>query len=374
VIYELAVLGVPSDGQRDALREKVVAHLTPFGLELDRDVGWRVGSNTFEPSERVGAAAVYFGGVGATAPTVSEAVPIVPVVSSVTQVALEIPPSLQPLNCLGLDLVDMDRVASTLLECAGLLPRQRRVFLSYRRTEAREAALQLYDAFSERQYDVFLDTRDVAAGVNFQDALWHRLVESDVMVMLDTKSYFEKRWTTAEFGRAQAKGIGVLRVGWPDAKPSDRTATVSHAKLKLGEIDAATGRLDDAAVTRICNQLEQVRSQSVAVRRLNLMGHVHRGLQSIHARFHGVGARGAVHVSLPDGRPLTLYPTLGVPTSRDLHRASNGRGVAGVVYESSGIQREWQEHMEWLSLSIRTARCVCAHDLGWALSDWDPPP
>jgi len=41
------------------------------------------------------------------------------------------------------------------------LPAQRRVFVSYRRNESRDAAVQLFEELSARQFDVFLDTHSV---------------------------------------------------------------------------------------------------------------------------------------------------------------------------------------------------------------------
>src|SRR5690606_5931770 len=157
--------------------------------------------------------------------------------------------------------------ATALLECAGLLPRQRRVFLSYRRDEARGAALQLFDAIAARHFEVFLDTHGIAPGDDFQATLWHRLCDSDVLVMLDTPGYFSSRWTEAEFGRALAKSISVLRIGWPDVGASPRTLTASQLPLTKDEVNQDTGLLSEAAIRRVCEHLETVRSQSVAVRR-----------------------------------------------------------------------------------------------------------
>lgn len=173
---------------------------------------------------------------------------------------------LRPLNCLAYQVDGPQRVATALLECAGLLPRQRRVFVSYRRNESREAALQLFDVLSARHFDVFLDTHGIGPAEDFQAMLWHRLCDSDVLVMLDTPGYFESRWTSAEFGRALAKGISVLRVGWPNSTASARISTASRLDLDVSDIDAGTGRLTDDVVTRICFQIEALRSQSHAVR------------------------------------------------------------------------------------------------------------
>ena len=202
--------------------------------------------------------------------------------------------------------------------------------------------------------------------------LWHRLCDSDVLVMLDTPNYFSSRWTSAEFGRALAKGISMLRVGWPDATPSARTATASRAELVPTEVDAATGRLADEAVERVCLQLEAVRSESHAVRNVNLVSHLRNEVERIKGQVIGVGLHKSVHLVLPDGREVVVYPTVGVPTSPTLHDAatrSPGRPVA-VVYDHVGLHPRWLEHLEWLGAHIHSARWVKASEAGWQFADW----
>ncbi len=293
VLYELAVLGSPSDAQLEELEALLANAVATFGLTLGKEVAWAVKPAEFKPAQQRSSAAVFFGGV--TAPTqpldwlLRTGVPIVPVVSDISQVAREIPANLRRLNCMSYAADGARGVANLMLECAGLLPRQRRVFLSYRRDEARQAALQLFDALSARLFDVFLDTHEIAPAEDFQAMLWHRLCDSDVLIMLDTPGYFESRWTSAEFGRALAKSIAVLRVGWPDTTPSIRTQTTSRAELVADEIDAVTGRLADAAILRICLQTEAVRSQSHAVRALNLVSNLRNAVEKIQGQVIGVG-------------------------------------------------------------------------------------
>lgn len=233
--------------------------------------------------------------------------------------------------------------------------------------------MQLFDALSARLFDVFLDTHGIPPAEDFQTMLWHRLCDSDVLVMLDTPGYFESRWTSAEFGRALAKGISVLRVGWPDATPSARTATASRAELLPEEVDPATGRLADGAVDRICLQLEEVRSQSHAVRSVNLVSNLRNAIQTIGGQIVGVGANKAVYVQLPDGRSVVVYPTVGVPTSTTLHDASTNspdQSVA-VVYDHVGLHPRWLTHLDWLGRHIHSARWVKASEAGWQFADWE---
>jgi len=375
-LYELALLGAPSEVQVTELERLVALAVAPFGLRLGTEVAWFVRPASFDPEQQRSAAAAFFGGAGAPLSNVQallrRSVPVVPVVSDLTRVAEEIPPLLRPLNCLAYDAAGAPRVVTALLECAGLLPRQRRVFLSYRRDEARQAALQLFDAFSARHFDVFLDTLGIAPAEDFQTMLWHRLCDSDVLVMLDTPGYFDRRWTSAEFGRALAKGIAVLRVGWPDSTPSPRTATASRAELLAAEVDAATGRLADVAIERICLQLEGVRSESHAVRNLNLVSNLRNAVEQIRGTVAGVGLNKAVHIRLADGRNVVVYPTLGVPTSTTLHDATMNapdRSIA-IVYDPVGLHPDWLGHLDWLGTHIKTARWVKANEAAWQFADW----
>jgi hypothetical protein len=377
-LYELALMGAPSDDQKEALTKCLSQLIEPFGLHLGQEVAWSIGSGDFKPSQNTAAAVAFFGGVGASeaglGAVLRNGIPVLPVASAAGCVDAEIPLQLKALNCLIYAIHGPQRVSTALLECLGLLPRQRRVFVSYRRGEAREAALQLFDAFSARLFDVFLDTHGIAPGEDFQAVLWHRLCDSDVLVMLDTPGYFESRWTNAEFGRALAKGISVLRIGWPSVNPSPRASIASRIDLTDAEVDTKTGHLADEPIQRVCMQLEAVRSQSQAVRSLNLFSNLQQAVERIGGTVSGVGVHKGVYINLPGGKEIVVYPTVGVPTSLTLHDAVDhappGRSVA-VVYDHVGLHEKWLEHLAWLGTNIHAARWVKASEAAWSFAGWE---
>lgn len=379
VHYELALMGTASNAQAGELEQYVAEIIGPFGLRLGHEVAWHVRPGTFMPVEKTQAAVSFFGAAG-----VSEAgldsllaagVPILPVASAKSCISTELPAKLKALNCLTWAGHGPQRIASAMLECVGLLPRQRRVFVSYRRDDARQAAPQLFNALSARLFDVFLDTHGIAPAEDFQAVLWHRLCDSDVLVMLDTPGYFDSRWTTAEYGRALAKGISVLRIGWPGVNPSPRTATASHLDLVANEIDTTTGQLAEPAINRICTQLEFVRGQSHAIRSLNLFSNLRQAVECIGGRVAGVGVHNAIYLTLPSGKNIVVYPALGVPTSMNLNEAADrapGQSVA-VVYDHIGLHEGWLKHLAWLGKNIQAARWVRASEAAWAFAGWEVP-
>ena len=98
---------------------------------------------------------------------------------------------------------NMERIASVLLEGLNLIRRSRRLFISYKRSDTQAVAIQLYEALDQNGFDVFLDTLSIRPGEAFQEVLWHRLADTDVIVLLDSPGFLSSRWTTKELGERQ---------------------------------------------------------------------------------------------------------------------------------------------------------------------------
>lgn len=204
-LYQCLLLGSPTDQQITAFSATFDEGLGLFGLLRGRDYTIDRGI-TADFSDRTATVAIFFGADRAEYPEAVRlsklGVPVVPIVSAAACVSAELPAELRSINAMFHDVADIGlrRVVTAALQCLGLLPAQRRVFVSYRREESADVALQLYEALSARHFDVFLDTHSVSVAADFQAALWHRLCDSDVLVMLDTPGYFSSRWTTVEWG------------------------------------------------------------------------------------------------------------------------------------------------------------------------------
>lgn len=375
-LYELALLGHPTPEQTSQLERFTERLQLQLGFSAG-DIELHVSPLVFRPNRRSCAAVLFIGGPNGAefdiaAVVDQRTIPVLPVASTPGAVAAEVPQSLRAINCLFLDTAPLERVFSALLECVGLLPRQRRVFLSYRRAETTAAAVQLFAELSARQFDVFLDTHSIGAGVDFQEQLWHQLSDVDVLLMLESPGYFASRWTDAEYGRALAKGIGVLRVQWPDATPCATTSTASRVELLAADMQA-DGQLIDAAVQRVCHQLEAVRSLSHAVRMMSLMESVRGAIDQIEGRVDAVGPGRMMQVTLRNGRQISVQPTLGVPTAVTMQETliRAGHENCAVVYNHYGMMERWQEHLDWLARRVGGSRWIRQSDAAWDLAGWD---
>ncbi|GAA0863759.1 hypothetical protein GCM10009115_15530 [Sphingopyxis soli] len=382
--YELAILGSPTEAERAALVRAIATLVGDFGIEIGRELILHDGASVAGRNPRAAFVAAYFGGVPASdveaaRMLVAQSAPVIPTVGPTQEFGTCIPDFLQSANGLRRrgDDEPMRELAAALLECIGLLRQQRRVFVSYRRTEARAAALQLHDLLSARGFDVFLDTHDIRPGDPFQEVLWHRLVDSDVMVMLDTPTYFESRWTRQEIGRARAKEIHVLRVIWPGLEPNRMTDLAETVYLDADELTGSDGPIVDTAADAILLRVEDLRSRSIAARFMSITGKLRADIVKIGAEVEGIGAHRAIAVRLLDQRKVWAYPIVGIPTAEILNdvvekaRRAEQQGIPVLVYDHIGIRQAWTAHLKWLDEQIAAVRAIKVSDAGWELAGWE---
>lgn len=375
-LYQLAVLGAPTEAQLNELTAFLTNAVAAFNLRLGHEVILEISPPIFKPPQLQSAAVVFFAGLDASQGNLDEllarGIPILPVISDPGQPHAGLPHALHAFHCLQYQAGDIQPIATALLESVGLLQKQRRVFISYLRTEAREAALQLIDTLTARHFDVFLDTNGTAPAPDFRPLLWHRLCDSDVLLMLDTPHYFNSRWTSAEFGRALAKGISVLRVGWPSFTPSIKATTASQLQLAAEEIDPVSGKLQTEALERICSKIEEARSQSHAVRSVNLISNIRIAALQSGAQLLGVGANKAMYIQMQDGRIVTAYPTVGVPASKTLQEIATytPRHPAAVIYDVVGLHADHVAHLQWLD-TFQSTRCISVSDASRQFAEWE---
>lgn len=299
--------------------------------------------------------------------------PVIPVARSGERFE-DFPMDLQALN--GATLPDSRNdwpiTAAAVLEAAGLLRAQRRLFVSYRREEAREPALQLHDELSGRGFQVFLDTHSIRPGKVFQEHLWHSLCDSDVMLMLDTKSYFDSKWTREEFGRAQSMGVNIFRLVFPCFTKNNATGFTAFHTLK--DTDFVGEKLNDTMIDQVVARIEAVRARGIATRLTAMTGKLKAEVEAAGGRIEGTGAFRSIALTLKDGDQVWAYPVIGVPTANLMHdvaqraEAANQKGPY-LVYDHVGITDDWLDHLAWLDDTISSVDFMRVSDTASILSE-----
>jgi hypothetical protein len=263
-LYQVACLGKQGDARQDHIMKLIREGIAALGLAQQvMEFVPETGVASLNPKHpRV---AIFFGYPGASdashpclAGMLDDSVLIIPLVSALDKVSIELPPTLHHINAIdaaALPENNLQRISTLILEGFRLLRSERRLFISYRRTEARPLANQLYDELDAHGFDVFIDTRSVPPGADFQAELWHRLSDSDVVVLIDTPGFRTSRWTKEELARADATNIQILHLLWPGQRADAESAFSWFHQLQRCDFFSIyrRGRLKKRALKQICD-------------------------------------------------------------------------------------------------------------------------
>ncbi len=384
-LYEFFLLGVPTAAQSAAIEARLREAADEFQLVFGTDILLAGAGGVSGRNPMAASAAVYFAGdPGVDGAIVDEliaaGIPVIPTIAKGAKIETGLPDALKPTNASFIepaDQAELHALAATLLECAGLLHEQRRVFISYRRTSSREVAVQLHDELAARGFDIFLDTHDIRAGHPFQEMLWHRLSDCDILIMLDTADYFDSKWTREEFAKAQLKEIHILRLVWPDNhKPAQQLAISDLMQLAPADLTAGS-QLAAPILDEVVKRAERLRSRSIATRHLSMLGKLKLEVTSAGGTCDAIGAHRSVSVSLPRGTRLLVYAAVGIPSAPILHdivekaQRSGHMGRPLLIFDHLGIREKWLRHLTWLDAEIGTVATRPVSGLAWELVTWD---
>jgi hypothetical protein len=363
------------------IRSAVAQRLTDLGLETD-EIAFFDSSSMGALDRRLPRAAVYLAGVvrdeeaAAIEELLADSVPILPAISSTQLVGEQIPEKLKHINVLELgdDGQGLERFVSLIFETFRLLRKSRRLFISYKRTESQPLAERLYDELDRRGFDVFIDVRSVPPGDDFQAELWHRMADSDVIVLIDTPGFRMGRWTKAELAQANATNIQILHLLWPGQK-EDAGSAFSHFRRLLRAdfwwLLPGRGKYPRRKlVSDICSEVERLRARAIAARHRHLVDNVCDAAKDV-----------GLQVSLQPDRwilveplkkpPLAIIPAIGVPTADQINQihdtmmpSSGGPNECWIIYDNRGILERWLTHLDWLDthLPLRTLRVSAVPD------------
>ena len=115
---------------------------------------------------------------------------VLPIVDNPENFRNFIPEALGEVNALIYDSNGSLKLENYILAHFGLIEQNRKIFISYKRSDTTGVAIQLFDELTKLGYRPFLDAYSIGSGVNFQEYLKHELADSDVFVFLNSKDYY----------------------------------------------------------------------------------------------------------------------------------------------------------------------------------------
>jgi uncharacterized protein YjiS (DUF1127 family) len=306
-----------------------------------------------------------------------DSITIIPCVEVASDVATNLPKSIGHINAFPLGQEDSDygRLATLILENLRLLRAERRLFISYKRSESQSVAVQLYENFDKAGFDVFLDTRSVPYGVDFQSILWHRMADSDIVVLLDTPNFRASHWTQQELSQANATSIQILHLLWPKVRPDQSSAFSEFALLQSSDFKGRKrigeqARLVNVAVQTIVAKAESLRARALAARHRSLVDNFCDRARDENAKTVAVQPERFISVTLANGGKVAVVPTIGIPRADRyqeidvaIRKAAPDAKQIWLLYDERGILDNWLGHLEWLDShlpvkSVQVSKCA----------------
>jgi hypothetical protein len=290
---------------------------------------------------------------------------ILPIYFTDESFSKEIPKTLENQNGIQYKETEDDRIVNIALESFELLRSTRKVFISYKRNESTSVAIQLFEALEAHNFDVFLDTHSVGKGQPFQDELWHRMTECDVIVLLNTPRFLESHWCKEEFAEAGAKRIGIIQLVWPNHNVKmDDTSHISYPKQLAKENfengfyeDKDLSKLKSDIVEEIIKEVESVRARNLAARQDSLITDF-RNIAERLGRKIVVQPERFLTEDLPSGLRRIFIPTIGIPQSDSCQTAeiknemNSGKVSIRLIYDDLRIREKWINHLDWLNKNL----------------------
>ncbi len=358
--YQLVVLGQRGKHYRQELEDSLKDSIMKLGLDPAVYLGILDSSDSVDWSAI--PVAVWFGGIGESDPTdlsvlqrfLNERSPVFPVVSDLRHYRESVPSSLHPIN--GTEW-NKDRLVGDILGAFRLTRRERRVFVSYRRSDSRGVAVQMFDLLSQRGWLPFLDTASVEAGREFQVSLWSRMANVDLLILLDSPNALTSQWVYEELARAHDLGLGVLQLIWPSHPRTPGTELSDHIQLEAHDFVTAPVAMESSLTSttadRVIQQAEVTRIRSLNARRLRVVTDLVDQAQAngLTAVVHPVDG---VDFLRNDRKVARAIPIVGIPdapTIQEVERSMSEevRLRTRLIYNGLGLDPDWRQHLEWLN-------------------------
>lgn len=372
--YQLIFLGDISNPSNNEIRSRFYEKVNEMGLLTDAFI--EIYASNFETvyQNKQPSFVYYFGKKGnndkdadilATLMTNGDA--IIPVYFHKDAFCEEIPKIAWKMNGKMYTSEKVDTFVNYALEALRLLRQNRKLFISYRRSESTAIANQLFDALIRCNYDVFLDTYSIGAAKNFQEDLHHRLSDCDILIQLYTKEFKTSPWCLEEITSANQKQIGVVELVWPCMKLDIHNHLCEP--IQLVEDNFTTNSTDSQShlkndvVNLITHKVESVRARNMAARQDNLVGEFIKEAMSVGRTL--VQEYKYLIERKKNDEVNVFIPAVGVPQSydcfeslcyKDLLRCPKTR--IHLIYDDLRIKKRWIEHLDWLnnSLEVKTIK------------------
>lgn len=119
-----------------------------------------------------------------------------------------LPPSMRRVNALQWES-DPREIVPQIVDAVLLDAEDRRIFISYARSDGSATADRIFDVLSAARFDVFLDRFKLPPGQDFVERIEDEIVDKSMVVIVETDAAARSEWVRHEVAVALKRGLGV---------------------------------------------------------------------------------------------------------------------------------------------------------------------
>lgn len=318
-------------------------------------VDWREGDDP-APAEALAAQAS------------AQGVLLIPIVDHIDEMPPDLPAALGELNAVGWDhgagLLPLVRAC---LRELGVHERQRKVFISHRRTDAAVLALDLHDRLRRTGWVPFVDRLGIDEGQAVQAKINECLDDMAFLILIESPAAHESRWIDHEVLYATDHGMGVLVVNLDNAPRVLTARDFPPHRIAAGDVtpDGSQLKVGDVALDGIVAAAEIAHAAALARRRRFLIGSTRASAERAGLAVEFLpGWRLRVAKDHHEAQILSHLPCL--PQPEDLHAIHEILAPAEtglVIHHPHAIPEERRRLLDWM-VENRNVQLVPGNAIG----------
>lgn len=175
--------------------------------------------------------------------------------------------------------VNIGEVIPSIFGIIGISEEDQKIFISYKRTDREDLAIQLFDRLSHEGFDVFLDRFSINPGVNFQNRLYQELADKAMIVLLESPNYLSSEWVQYEIDFAKQYRLGILAV---NTNSSPQTPAVDN-EFRLNYLLTPANILDITDLNQLIIDIKYNHSIALYRKKYYLRNNILEALSNIGA-------------------------------------------------------------------------------------------
>lgn len=280
---------------------------------------------------------------------------ILPIAKNPDDFKTKFPEGLKALNGFFLKADDTEsilRLKNYIASYFGLLDGNRKVFISYKRDDLEQLAHKLYNELIKSKYIPFLDAYSIDAGVDFQYYLRHELVDSDVVILLDSPNFNSSDYCMEEFNIANRERIPVLDIRFNVDPKTNIHSFCSYWETGLN-CDAANE--NDCLVNKIIELMEQARVDAYRFKRNYILDEFSAKCKKYELSVVEQGS-----YLRCDTTHECFYPLTRIPTANDIYKVNSffskipffSTYTKKILYNGNFCRKDVASMLAWLDSNL----------------------